>query len=313
LPSVEPIIDAYGRPFLNFRISVTQKCNLHCPYCHREGQPQSKDEMTPVEIARIAGIASELGARRVKLTGGEPLIRQDIVEIVRLLGEKETIDEISMVTNGTLLMFPLAENLKRNGLVRVNINIPSVNAETYESLTGGSLGDALEGVKAAKSAGLSPVKVNMLLLKGVNDDQTDSMMKFCCEEGATLQLIELEPLNVESKYYSQYHCSLDDIERELSSEAHKVEVRRSMHGRKVYHLGDARIEVVKPVENTEFCLRCSRMRLTSDGKLKSCLMRCDDLVDVLGSIRAGVSDQEVRRLFESSVRSRRPFYDGGSF
>lgn len=269
--------------------------------------------MTPAEIAKIAGIAGELGACRVKLTGGEPLIRQDIVEIVSLLGEKETIEEISMVTNGTLLTFPLAKSLKRNGLVRVNINVPSVDAKTYESLTRGRLSDALEGVKAAKSAGLSPVKVNMLLLKGVNDDQTDSMMRFCREEGAILQLIELEPLNVESKYYSQYHCSLDDVEEELSGKAHKVEVRRSMHGRKVYHLGDAKIEVVKPVENTEFCLRCSRMRLTSDGKLKSCLMRCDDLVDILGSIRSGASDQEVRRLLESSARSRRPFYVGGSF
>lgn len=313
MPRAEPIVDDYGRPFLNFRISVTQRCNLECPYCHREGQPQSEDEMTPAEIARIAGIAGELGARRVKLTGGEPLIRQDIAEIVRLLGEKETIEEISMVTNGILLTFLLARELRRNGLVRVNVNVPSVDVKTYESLTGGRLSDALEGVKAAKSAGLSPVKVNMLLLKGVNDNQVDSMTQFCREAGATLQLIELEPLNVENRYYSQYHCPLDDIEEELSGKAHKVEVRRSMHGRKVYHLGDVKVEVVKPVENTEFCLRCSRMRLTSDGKLKSCLMRCDDLVDILGSIRSGASDQEVRRLLESSARRRRPFYGGRSF
>jgi len=119
-----PIVDSYGRPFLNFRVSVTQRCNLKCPYCHREGQPQSRDEMTPAEIARIAGIASELGARRVKLTGGEPLLRQDITEIVRLLRERRAIEEISVVTNGTLLTHLLATSLKRNRLARVNINIP---------------------------------------------------------------------------------------------------------------------------------------------------------------------------------------------
>jgi len=308
-----PIVDRHGRPFLNFRVSVTQRCNLKCPYCHREGQPQSKDEMTPPEIAKIAGIAGELGARRVKLTGGEPLIRQDITEIVRLLKERKTIEEISMVTNGTLLTHPLATNLKRNGLMRININVPSVVAETYRSLTGGRLSDAIEGVEAAKSADLFPVKVNMLVLGGVNDDQIDSMLQFCCQAGATLQLIELEPLNVESSYYSQHHHSLDHIEKELSGKAHKVEVRRSMHGRKVYHLGDAQVEVVKPVENTEFCLRCSRMRLTSDGKLKPCLMRCDDLVDILGPIRSGANNQEVRRLIESSARTRRPFYGGQLF
>lgn len=305
---IEPILDSYGRPFLNFRISVTQRCNLHCPYCHREGQLQSEDEMTPAEIARIAGIASELGAQRIKLTGGEPLVRRDIVDIVSLLAEKETIEEISMVTNGTLLTFPLAEKLRRGGLARVNINIPSVDQRTYESLTGGRLHCALEAVKAATSAGLSPVKVNMLLLKGVNDDQVDSMMRFCRGVGAILQLIELEPLSIGGDYYSRYHCSLDDIEEKLSAKAHSVKVRRTMQGRKVYDLGDVSVEVVRPVENTEFCLHCSRMRLTSDGKLKACLMRCDDLVDLLGPIRAGASDQQVRGLLESSARSRRPFY-----
>lgn len=266
--------------------------------------------MTTAEIAKVAGIVGGLGARRLKLTGGEPLIREDIAEIVRLVKEGKEIEEISMVTNGTLLTYSLATDLKRNGLARININIPSVDAETYQSLTGGRLNDALEGVRAAKSTGLHPVKVNMLLLRDVNDNQIDSMLQFCHQTGATLQLIELEPLNVESNYYFQHHYSLDQVEKELSDKAEKVEVRRSMHGRKVYHLGDAQIEVVKPVENTEFCLHCSRMRLTSDGKLKSCLMRCDDLVDILGSIRSGASDQEVRKLIESSARMRRPFYGG---
>ena len=268
--------------------------------------------MTPTEIARITRIAGELGVRSIKLTGGEPLTRKDIVEIIRLIHEENSTMEISMVTNGTLLTAPLASSLKENGLVRANINIPSVEKRTYESLTGGRLQDALSGVESAISAGLFPVKVNMLLLRGVNSDQVDSMLDFCRKTGVTLQIIELEPLTLDARYYSRHHLSLDDIERKLSIKARKVEVRQSMHGRKVYHLEDATVEVVKPVENTEFCLHCSRMRLTSDGRLKSCLMRSDDLVDLLPSIRSCASDDVLKDLIAASARRRRPFYDAKS-
>jgi len=303
-----PITDSHGRPFLNFRISVTQRCNIRCSYCHREGQPSSSKEMTPSEIARIARIASELGACNVKLTGGEPLIRTDIVEIVRLLNETRTIKEISMVTNGTLLTPRLASNLKREGLARMNVNIPSVETQTYEKLTGGRLVDALEGVRAALSAGLFPVKVNMLVLRDVNDDQFESMLDFCSKMRVTLQIIELESLNLSAEYYSRHHFPLDGIERKMSSEAEKVEVRHFMHGRRVYYLRDTKVEIVRPVDNTEFCLRCSRMRLTSDGKLKSCLMRLDGLVDLFEPMRSGASDQELRDLIASSASRRQPFY-----
>jgi len=308
LPNMKPITDNHGRPFLNFRISVTQRCNLRCSYCHKEGQLCSSNEMAPSEIARIARIAGELGAHNLKLTGGEPLVREDVVEIVRLLHKEGVIQEISMVTNGTLLTESLASSLKQNGLMRMNINIPSVEEDTYRRLTGGELRDALEGARAASSAGLCPVKVNMLMLRDLNHDQVNSMLDFCSKIGAILQIIELEPLNIDSEYYSRYHFPLDGIEKELTSKATKIEVRRSMHGRRVYHLGDARIEVVRPVENTVFCLRCSRMRLTSDGRLKSCLMRSDDLVDLLGPIRRDATDRELSELIAASARRRQPFY-----
>jgi len=303
----KPISDSHGRPFLNFRISVTQRCNLRCSYCHREGHHGSSDEMTPGEIARIARIAGELGAGNVKLTGGEPLTRKDIVEIVRFLHDAGTIKETSMVTNGTLLTSSLARSLRQNGLARLNVNIPSVESQTYERLTGGRLQDAIEGIRAALSAGLFPVKVNMLILKNVNNDQVDSMLSFCSKTGVVLQIIELEPLNLDAEYYSRHHLPLDDIEKRISAEARKVEVRRTMHGRKVYHLRDATVEIVRPVDNTEFCLRCTRMRLTSDGRLKSCLMRSDDLIDFLGPMRAGASDQELRNIMVGAVRRRQPF------
>ena len=305
---LHPITDDYGRPFLNLRISVTQRCNLKCSYCHREGQQLTKDEMSPAEIVRIAKIAAGLGVRRIKLTGGEPLMREDILEITRLLHEESTVEEISMVTNGTLLTHQLAENLKKYGLIRVNVNVPSVETQTYRTLTGGRLEDALEGIRAALSARLCPVKVNMLILRDVNSGQVDSMLDFCRKLGITLQVIELEPLNIDAQYYHRYHLALDQIENALSSRARKVEVRRSMNGRKIYHLENSKVEIVKPVENTEFCLRCTRVRLTSDGGLKPCLMR-PNVVHLLEKIRTGANDLELRELIEASVRKRRPFYD----
>jgi cyclic pyranopterin phosphate synthase len=264
--------------------------------------------MTPSEIARIARIASELGAGNIKLTGGEPLTRKDIVEIVRLLHQTATIKEISMVTNGTLLTLSLARRLRQNGLARLNINIPSVETHTYEGLTGSKMQHAIEGVRAALSAGLFPVKVNMLIIRNVNSDQIDSMLSFCSKTGVTLQIIELEPLNLDAEYYSRYHLPLDEIEKKISADAQRVEVRRSMHGRKVYHLRDVTVEIVRPVDNTEFCRYCTRMRLTSDGRLKPCLMRSDDLVDFIGPVRRGASDQELRDIMIRAVKQRQPFY-----
>ncbi len=302
------IVDNYGRPFLNFRVSITQRCNLRCPYCHREGQPATQNEMTPTEIARISQIAAKLGARDIKLTGGEPLLRRDVVDIVGLVSEIDGIREASLVTNGTLLTDRLAKHLKENGLARVNVNLPSVDEATYEELTEGKLEEALKGVKAAISAGLTPVKINMLILKGKNEYQANQMIRFAGSVGAVLQIIELEPLNLKEEYYREHHCSLGQIEDEIAKAAKKMEVRRSMHARPVYSLGEVKVEMVHPVENSEFCLHCSRVRLTSDGKIKPCLMTNDGLVDILGPLRAGESKEKLRGLFVEAIRGRRPFF-----
>lgn len=304
--------DNYGRPFLNFRVSITQKCNLRCPYCHREGQPSSPIEMTPDEIAGISRIAAELGAHDVKLTGGEPLLRKDVTDIVRLLSDIKGIREVSLVTNGTLLTNLLAKRLRQNGLTRVNVNLPSIDEATYRRLTSGELQEALRGVRAATNAGLTPVKINMLLLKGENENHVDQMTKFAGSIGAVLQVIELEPLNVEDLYFREHHCTLELIEDRIAKAANKVELRPSMHARRVYTLGNVKVELVHPVENTEFCLHCSRVRLTSDGKIKPCLMTNDGVVDILSPLRSGKGEEELRRLFVDVVRHRRPFFGAWS-
>ncbi|MEM2147469.1 MAG: GTP 3',8-cyclase MoaA [Candidatus Bathyarchaeia archaeon] len=304
------LTDRYGRPLLNLRIAITRMCNLHCAYCHAEGEDKnsdrSKQEMTVDEIIRIARIAVSLGISRVKLTGGEPLMRRDIMQIVNGIASIPGLEELSMTTNGTLLA-PLAHGLRRCGLKRVNINIPTTDAEIYSKLTGGRLDDALDSVKAAVEAGFNPVKLNMLILKGVNDSHVPRMIDFARETGTVLQLLELEPVNISSQYYKAYHKPLDEYEEVLRQKAFKVEARRYMQSRRIYHLPDVEVEVVHPIENMEFCWHCTRLRVTSDGKLKPCLMRNDDAVDILTPMRSGAKDEELTELFKLANERRQPY------
>jgi len=302
------IHDNYGRPVLNLRISITQRCNLRCPYCHREGEVTSPSiEMTGDEIVRITGIAVGLGISRVKLTGGEPLLRLDILDIVKGIAELRGLKDFSITTNGTKLA-PLAKGLHKNGLNRVNISIPSLEAKTYYSLMGGDLRDVLKGIQAAVNTNLFPVKLNMLVLKNVNNREIPKMIKFAEQTGTILQLIELEPLNLSMSYYRQYHYPLDIIEQELEKQARNVHTREDMQNRKVYFLSKAKVEVVRPIENTEFCARCTRLRVTSDGWLKPCLMRTDNLVDILTPLREGANNEDLTRLFMEAVKRREPYY-----
>ena len=302
--------DGYGRPLLNLRVALTQRCNLRCTYCHGEGEEKlagnSVAEMTVDEIVRIVRIAVGLGISKVKLTGGEPLMRKDVVEIVRGISATRCLEDLSMTTNGTLLA-SLAEELCESGLKRVNINLPTLNVEVYDKLTGGKLKDVLEGVEAAVETGLHPVKLNMLVLKGINDHNVPEMIDFATETGTILQLIELEPINISSAYYLTHHKLLDEYEYMLMQKAVKVETRRYMQKRRIYHLPDATVEIVHPIENTEFCMHCSRLRVTSDGKLKTCLMRNDNLVDVLTPMRNGADDQELIELFKQANQRREPY------
>jgi len=302
--------DICGRPLLNLRIAITRKCNLRCSYCHGEGEvkrPESVEtEMTGEEIVRIAEVAVGLGISRLKLTGGEPLTRSDVVELVKKISLIPRLSDLSMTTNGTLLA-PLAKDLHESGLRRVNINLPTLNGDVYHKLTEGNVTDALDGVKAAVEAGFCPVKVNMLVLKGVNDCAVPEMVKFARETGTILQLIELEPINVSVAYYSANHKPLDEYEDLLKQEAVEVETRQYMQNRRIYRLPDVKVEIIRPTENTDFCRHCTRLRVTSDGKLKPCLMRNDNLVDVLTPLRDGANDEQLAELFELANQERQPY------
>jgi cyclic pyranopterin phosphate synthase len=305
------LTDNCGRPLLNLRISITQRCNNRCAYCHKEGEVQranrSAELMSVQEIVRMAKIAVDLGIARVKLTGGEPLMRKDLPEIVEGIAAIGGLQDLSLTTNGLLLGGGMAKKLRGCGLKRVNISLPSLNPETYHKLTGGKLEAALEGVRAAIDAGFCPVKLNMVVLKDVNVGDVPDLIEYAGRNNIALQLIELDPVNVGDEYYTEHHRSLDEQETMLKVKAVTVEKRPYMHNRLIYHLPNATVEVVKPIENTDFCMHCTRMRITSDGKLKPCLMRNDNLTDILTPIRNGASDQELKELFMKANSLREPF------
>lgn len=263
--------------------------------------------MTTPEVVRLVKIAVSLGITYVKLTGGEPLLREDIVDIVGRIAKIEGLQDVSITTNGTRLE-TLAQPLHDAGLKRVNINIASLNAKTYHELNGGNLNDALEGVYAAVKSGLYPVKLNYLLLKGVNEHEVNEMMAFAEKHNIILQLLELEPVNTEASYFKKHYYPLNEIEEALKKKAISVHQRKEMQNRRIYTLPNLKVEVVNSLENSTFCARCARLRLTSNGFLKPCLMVLDNLVDVLTPLRNGADDTELEEYFLEAVKRRKPFF-----
>jgi cyclic pyranopterin phosphate synthase len=301
-------VDRYNRPIINLRIAITQQCNLECFYCHHEGQFLSSVNMTPEEIATIASISTEFGVRKLKITGGEPLLRSDLSEIILRLHQLPLIEEISIVTNGRILTLEKAKELKKNGLARVNISLPSTREDVYKRVTGASLNEATAGIDSAISAGLDPVKINTVVIRGINDSEIEQLIGYAERHGVILQLIELESVNGDEHSYLDYHYPLDEIEKKIAGIAKSVRTRRYMQARRVYTLDNAKVEIVKPIENTAFCMNCTRIRLTSDGMLKPCLMRNDNLVDILTPLRTHADHDELRATFSKAIALREPYW-----
>lgn len=303
---MEPLIDPFGRRVTSLRVSVTQRCNLACFFCHREGEHEPTGEMTPEEIGGLVEIASELGVTKVKVTGGEPLMRGDIVDVTRLISAH--MREVSMTTNAILLP-EKARSLKDAGLSRVNISLHSLNRESVERIAGV---DCLErvkaGIEAADEAGLRPIKLNFVVMKGLNSDEIPEMLRLSAETGAILQLIEYQRLERGVERWGDLYYDLTPLERMWDLDAVKI-VEQEMHKRKRYTLSDgATVEIVRPIHNTIFCANCNRLRLTSDGRLKPCLMRGDNLVPAVQLLRMGASKEKLVEGFRRVTRLRAPYW-----
>ncbi len=297
------LVDSFGRTVTDIRISVTKRCNFGCIYCHDEGlgpvaRPRSPhaDEMTPVEVERLVRVAREFDIHSVKFTGGEPLVRPDLEEIVGRTVRH--MDDISLTTNGSMLA-ARAEALRNAGLKRVNVSIDSLDSTAFQEIRKGALAPVLRGIEQALHVGLKPVKLNMVVFR-LTLPHIPEMIRFVSRnEGLRLQLIQFMPELVGPKDWS---VDIDGVKRWLESRADKVLVRE-MHHRRIYQFGGAEVEVVDPVYNEEFCMNCHRIRVTHRGELKGCLNRNDDLIPT-----RGLEDRELRDAFRSVVANRVPYY-----
>lgn len=302
--------DKYSRRITDVRVALNSACNLRCIYCHHEGEAvngcvrsEKSKAMSADEISEILSLLVTLGVRTVKLTGGEPTLREDLTDIIHSVPEGM---EVSMTTNGTRLK-SLAGDLKAAGLSRVNISIDSLKRDRYEKITGRDLlPDVLEGLAAARSAGLTPIKINTVLMPGINDDEVEDFLSLVRgHEDLILQFIELMDINGWTDKMSDGKSNADfvsDLEEHFKSEAEIVETRR-MHHRRKYNLDGAVVEIVRPMHNAEFCANCNRLRITSDGKLKPCLLRTGNEIDILG--RHG---DELVDAVGRAVKNRSPYF-----
>ena len=290
------MIDRFGRPLEDLRITLTHTCNFQCFFCHMEGEEGLGSGITKDEILLVAKIARKFGINSVKLTGGEPTLRRDLAEIIqglKLLGYKD----VSMTTNGFLLK-SLASKLKESGLDRINISLHAVTRETFKKITGVDAFDkVVEGIKAAIDVGFKPVKLNYVVNKR-NLEETFKFLDLAQNLGVDeIHLIELHPVGLGKSAFKE-HDDLQEIEDYISKIAIKKEVRKK-HFRPRYVLPSGLVvEIVKPYANPIFCAGCNRLRLTVDGKLKTCLYRDDNIIDILDVLRGNYSQDTKEKLLE---------------
>jgi GTP 3',8-cyclase len=297
--------DSYGRTVTDIRISVTKRCNFGCIYCHDEGlgpvdRPRSPhgEEITPAEVDRLVGAAREFGIRSVKFTGGEPLVRDDLEEIVgRTVAQ---VPDVSLTTNGSLLA-GRAEALRDAGLKRVNVSVDTVDPEAFRSIRKGALAPVLRGVREAVRVGLTPVKLNMVVFRPTVAAIPAMIEYVGASEGLKLQLIQYMPELVAERDWA---VDIREVRRWLEENATQVLVRE-MHHRRIYRFDRAEVELVDPVLNPEFCAHCHRIRVTHRGELKGCLNRNDDLVPT-----RGLDDAGLRAAFRRVITQRVPYYGG---
>ena len=302
------LYDHFGRPLNSLRIQVNASCNFKCFFCHMEGTEENAVTLSAEEIERAVAVAARNGVNRVKFTGGEPLLRKDLEDIIART-RRHISGDISLTTNAYFLK-ERATGLREAGLNRINISMHSIVGEKFIDITKvDAIGMVEEGIDAAFTAGLSPIKINFVVLKGVNENQIGSMIDFTASKGAILQLIEYETdrKGEESESYRRYHYDLRIIENRLGEAAKSVEFN-SLHNRKRFHVTssegkDATVEIVRPQRNADFCNHCTRLRITSKGEFQTCLNRSDQFYSFRGKDDEGIFD-----TFRKAVDARVPYW-----
>ena len=298
-----PLVDDFDREVTGIRVSLTDRCNFDCVYCHNEGlgdtrgpmEPQD-DEMSADEVVRLLEVVSEFDVNAVKFTGGEPMLRGDLEEIIRRTPDEM---EVSLTTNGTFLP-GRAGDLVDAGLERVNVSQDALDPEDFAAVTKtGAYEQVLEGVRAAVDAGLTPVKLNMVVFEPTAGYVPEMVDHVAENDGLQLQLIEYMP---EIAGHPEWAIDIERVHDWLAEQADRIE-RREMHERARYYVDGGLVEIVDPVENENFCANCHRVRVTHDGKFKGCLNRHDDHRSMGEMTRA-----EIRETYRATVDNRVPYY-----
>jgi cyclic pyranopterin phosphate synthase len=299
--------DKHGRRISDLRISITDRCNYKCVYCRSGSDGPQFAEMPIADYLRMARVFVGLGITKIRLTGGEPLLRKGLVDMVRELANMRTVEgeplDIALTTNGHLLA-DMAQPLADAGLSRVTVSMDAVDPERFARITRvpNAYARVLEGVRAAQRAGLNPVKINCVLLRGFNDDQIPAFGRFAREEGVTLRFIEFMPLEEDRVWTPEIVVTLDEI---LQRMAEFMPLREIGHigsetaRRYVFEDGIGEIGIIAPVSHP-FCGHCSRVRVTSDGKIRTCLFSVREH-DLAALMQRGASDEDMAEFIRGVV------------
>jgi cyclic pyranopterin phosphate synthase len=300
--------DSFQRPINYLRISVTDRCNLRCVYCMPEAGVDLMshyDILSYEEIYTVVKAAAELGINKVRLTGGEPLVRAGISDLVSLISSIDTIDDIALTTNGILLAQYAAE-LKEAGLNRVNISLDTLKPDRFRQITRcGTLEGTLEGIEAAFSADLTPVKINMVVMAGINDDELTDFAAKTVKNGWNVRFIELMPSSANELVASKL-VSVSEMKKRIETMG-KLEPSQVEAGNgpaKYFCLPGAKgtVGFISPVTE-HFCIKCNRLRLTADGKLRPCLLNNDE-IDLKEPLRSGAPIEELKKLISKAIASK---------
>lgn len=298
------LLDSYNRKLTYLRISVTDRCNLRCIYCKPDGKiPDLKHEdiLSYEEFFRLSNIAMDLGVSKIRLTGGEPLARLGLVDFAQRLSDTGKLKDIGITTNAVYLMKYL-NDFQKNPIVRFNISLDTLNREKYQRLTGADKFDKVwEAIETAVEMGFHPLKVNMVAMMGMNDDEVVDMARITIDRPIALRYIEYMPMNAEGNKLANLRTFYaDDIKAKLENELGALEPigREKADGPAVrYHIKGALGEVgfINPMSH-RFCGECNRMRLTSTGGLRPCLLS-DTRIDIRTPLRNGATDEELAKIF----------------
>lgn len=305
---MESVRDRYKRTIDYMRISVTDRCNLRCIYCMpSEGVEHIdfSDIMSYEEIIRTVEIAARLGVRKVRLTGGEPLVRKNLHVLIEALNRIQGIEDISLTTNGILLK-RYAHTLAEAGLKRVNVSLDTLQSHKYREITRcGDIRAVLEGIHEAKRAGLLPIKINMIPIRGINDDEIENFARLTMYSPYQVRFIEFMPITPRRFWAEEKYVPTAEIQERVSSISPLFPVKTRKFGPARYFRfkgAPGAIGFISPVTH-HFCNSCNRLRLTSDGKLRPCLFS-ETEVDVKSAMRSESTDDEIERLFRLSIKMK---------